>query len=263
MLLKNCALLTIIENNTDNKNSKMLNTERKYFDEAIKCFESWQKFHPEVKIYAVCPTNATLSKKEQKVLEKLNVEYIEKYFPETETFENGFINVALVIQDLEDKIKEKIIIHTDLDMVLLKSLPNKIFAPIFDEEIICGKYDENARKCQRVDYDTGFTIHLRNTRFYKVYWNKIKEILDNKIKLPEGVLYYDIEEYAMQLIAQEGKYKITPIQKYQLGEGYPSIDTFSDEELKDVYFWHEHIVGEKKEELIKERIKYFRRIQKV
>jgi hypothetical protein len=239
----------------------MLKTERKYFDESIKCYESWKRYHPEVKIYAVCPTKATLNKKEQKILKQMDVEYIEEYFPETETFENGFINVALVISWLENKIKEKIIIHTDLDMVLLKELPNKIFNPIFDEKIICGKYDENSRKCQRVDYDTGFTIHLRNTKFYNAYWNKIKEILDGKIKLPDGVLYYDIEEYAMQIMAEEGKYNIEPILKYQLGEGYPSIDLLTDNELKDIYFWHEHILNEEKDELIRERIKYFKRLR--
>ena len=262
-MLLDCALVTTIENNTDNKNAKFLNTERRYFDESIRCFKSWKKHHPEVKIYTICPTKATLNKEEQKMLKDIGVEYIEKYFPETEDFENGFINVAVSTQWLEQQIKEKIIIHTDLDMELLKPLDSEIFEPIYNNKIICGKYDENARKCQRVDYDTGFTIHNTNTRFYGYYWKKIKEILDGNIKLPEGVLYYDIEEYAMQLIAEEEKYQIHPILKYQLGEGYPSIDTFSDEELKNVYFWHEHLVNDKKTDLIKEKIKYFKRLKKL
>jgi hypothetical protein len=67
----------------------------------------------------------------------------------------------------------------------------------------------------------------------------------------------------MQIIAEEGKFNISSIQKYQLGEGYPSIDTFSDEELKNVYFWHEHLVNKEKENLIKERIKYFKRMKSI
>jgi len=256
------ALVTTIENNTDNKNSKFLGVERKYFDEALKCFESWNKYMPDIKKYTICPTKATLSRDEIKQLEDLGVTYIEKYFPETETFENGFINVALSTAYLENILEEDIIIHTDLDMALLKTIP-KTFFNINQQTIKCGKYDEESKKCQRVDFDTGFTISWRENRFYRFYWNIIKKLINEEIELPESVLYYDIEEYAMELIDKKYKnfWEIIPVLKYQIGEGYPSIDYFDNDELADIYFWHEHLVNDKKEKLVKERIKYLKRMR--
>jgi len=261
-IIKDVALVTVIENNNDNKNSKTLGTQRKYFDESLRCFESWRKFYPKIKIYAICPTKATLSKKEINQLQDLDVIYLEKYFPETEDFKYGFFNVPLVMSWAEDNLKEKIFIHTDLDMILLRKLNDSLFKPVLEKKIICGKYDENARKSQRVDFDTGFTIHLKGLKFYQYFWKKVKNILENK-DLPPNILEYDTEEYAMEQIAKEGVFSICPIEKYQLGEGYPSIDTFNDDEVKNVYFWHEHLVNDKKEELIKEKIKYSKRLRNI
>jgi hypothetical protein len=254
------ALVTTIENNTDNKNSKILNIQREYFNEALKCFESWREFYPDIPIYALCITKATLNEEEQQQLKNLNVQYIEKYFPESENFVNGFMNVPKSISWFENVIEEDIIIHTDLDMILLKKLPESLFI-LEENEIKCGKYDVIARESQRVDFDTGFTIHNKSSKFYGYFWNKIQDVVNGKIKLPDGVLYYDIEEYIMQLIAEEGKYKVTPILKYQLGEGYPSVDTFSDKELENVYFWHEHLINDKKIDLIREKIKFRKRLK--
>ena len=262
MLIENCALVTVIENNTDNRNSKILG-ERRYFDESVKCYESWRKFYPNINIYAICPTKATLNKKEQKILEKMDVKYIEEYMSETEDFEYGFFNVPLALSWAENNLKDKIFIHTDLDMILLRELPVSLFAPVFEKKIICGKYDENAREDQRVDYDTGFTIHLRNTYFYKQFWEITKNILGNKIPKPDNILNYDIEEYAMELIDKITSFEIHPILKYQVGEGYPSIDTFSDKDLEGLYFWHEHIINKEKDYLIKEKIKTYKRLRKI
>lgn len=248
------ALVTVIENNTDNKNG------HKYFDEAIKCYKSWRKHHPDIKIYAICVSDATLSKKEQTLLKKLNVQYIEKYFPETEDFEYGFYNVPLALKYFETlETNEKIIIHTDLDMYLEKPINTNIFSPIFENKIIIGKYDENARKDQRVDYDTGFTIHLKNTKFYHIFWSIVKQLIDKEIPLPKSVKTYDLEEYAITLVENNNLFNISPIMKYQVGEGYPSIDTFSDEEVENIYFWHEHLESDTLEENLKEKIKYYKR----
>jgi len=257
------ALVTTIENNIENKNSKFLNKERLYFDEALECFKSWNKYMPEVKKYAICPTKATLNSDEIKILEDLNVTYIEKYFSETESFKNGFINVALSTAYLEDILIEDIFIHTDLDMILLRRLPESLISGLENFDVMCGKYDENARKDQRVDFDTGFTISLRQSKFYNYYWDIIRQFLNGIRELPEGVLYYDIEEYAMEKISEDPKspYNIISILKYQVGEGYPSVDTFLDSEVKDIYFWHEHKINDKKEELVKEKIKLFKRIR--
>jgi len=267
------ALVTVIENNTDNINSNNghFEQQRLYFDEALLCFKSWRKNGGNlsgIKIYAICPSKNTLSASEQLQLKELNVEYIEEYMPETETFQFGFYNVPLAMAWAEKNLKEDLFIHTDLDMTLIKPLDDTVFNAALSGKIICGQYDEIAVKDQRksdeswgLPFDTGFMINLRKLNFYEEYNNQMMELLntDNDINP------YDIEEYIIDRMYNTDfdKFTISPIQKYQIGEGYPNISEFSDEDLKSVYFWHEHILNKEKDSIIKQRVTYSKRMRAI
>ncbi len=100
-------------------------------EEAIKCFDSWRKnagWYRNIDIYCVCPSKKTISEKTKRELERLDVTYIEKYFPETEEFECGYLNVPLVGAWFEQTYGMNYghTIHIDLDMTVLKELPSGI-----------------------------------------------------------------------------------------------------------------------------------------
>ena len=55
--------------------------------------------------------------------------------------------------------------------------------------------------------------------------------------------------------------KLIPQFKYNLGEFYAPIDIYTDEEVQEIYFFHEHIpLQEIGYDKFKTRIEYFHRI---
>ncbi len=268
------ALVTVIENNEGNINSTNghFKEQRFYADEAIKCFKSWRDkagWLAEVNIYAICPTKNTLNDEYQEKLKELNVTYIEEYMPETETFAFGFYNVPLAMAWAEKNLTEDILLHTDLDMSVIRPLPEDIFNSALSGKVTCGQYDDNAIKDQRdtpanwdLPFDTGFIISRRNINFYQEYNKQMLELLEDL----GDVNPYDVEEYIidrMHNVEEWKSFDIVGIQKYQIGEGYPSIDTFSTSDLESVYFWHEHIMYDEHYDIVKEHLKYHKRMREV
>ena len=267
--MKSIALVTVIENNEDNINNS-LGTQRLYEDEAILCFENYRKNGGDLKdipIYAICVTKATISEKYKDKLKNLDVTYIEEYHPVSETFEIGFFNVPIAMAWAEKNLKEEILWHIDLDMNLIKPLPIELFN-IKDKDVICGQYDEESMKSQRdsiwssIPFDTGFTISNRSSGFYQEYASQMLSLLvDNTY----AGRIYDLEEFLIDRMYNDPAfnkgYNIIPINKYQIGEGYPSVSTFTDTELSTVYFWHEHIIHDKYYDKIREKIQFSKRIR--
>lgn len=277
-------LFTVIEgndNNINNNNQEVTNvtTPRLYEDEAILCFEEWRKNAgdlKDIKIICHCPTMNRPSKETIKKLQELNVDYIEEYLPEAENMEVGFFLVPLVGALIEQQYPDAYLIHIDLDMKIIKEIPKKYF----NKDIIyCGQYDEYAIKDQRKltninpdwkqPMDTGFTISHNSMGFYQYYWKRFKDLYDSNVYLEDegwkllntGV--YHLEEYVMDLIFFQNELNVQGIKYYQIGEGYTSVELFPADKIQDILFWHEHIFIESsyKEERIKEKIKFFKRLK--
>jgi hypothetical protein len=53
---------------------------------------------------------------------------------------------------------------------------------------------------------------------------------------------YFLEEFVIDYMYHHGIGNITPHQKYQFGIGYPDLNSFTDEEIKNIYLCHEHIL---------------------
>jgi len=262
--MEKIALITAIENinNKNNKNGDF-KFKRNYEEEAIKCFKNWRKkaeWLKDIPIYTMCATENFISNETIEELKKLNVKYIEKKLPETDLYNNGFLHVYSVGKYLEENLDEDIFIHIDLDMNLFKELPKDLFN-IKNYDVICGAYDKSSLKYQRNNFgkeifDTGFIISQRKSLFYTKFMNGLLNFLNNidekyKLILKERknlpLNNYDIEEYYFDKIYHENTFnlKIKPVKNYQLGEGYPSIDEYNDNELENIYFWHEHLYYDK------------------
>lgn len=275
------ALITIIERNGKSLNDDLgikFQKKRLYEDEALLCFEAWRRnggWLKDIPIYAFCPTKNTIGEDAKKELEKLNVVYIEEYRKETELFVSGFWNVPLCCMLLEERLKEEILIHIDLDMNLIQPLPKKMIESVLKyKDVICGQYDDVSALDQRKigkdwqnPMDTGFIISARESGFYKFFYENLKELTatggdarwkENCSDFPSWFL----EEYVIDKAVNEGAFPIRPVQKYQLGEGYAKIGEFTDEELKSVYFWHEHILYEEKYDKVRQKIEFFKRTGK-
>lgn len=255
---KTIALIAPIENSSSNLNKENgihYNGERLFEEEAILCFENWRKnggWLKDINIYVYCPTHNTITQKTKDRFNELGVIYTEKYHKETEDFNSGFINIPFVGMLYEKELSEDIFIKIDLDMNLIKPLPKELFE--FDG-IICGKYDKRSVDWDVVDpdncYDTGFIISHRTDKFYELFYNETMKLINDGIDpdwqiVRDATGDYFLEEYVMEKIVKYDMFKVIPLEMYQIGEQYTSVSEFTDEQLKHVYFWHEHLKYDKK-----------------
>jgi len=277
--MKSVALITVIESNEQNINTErgFDSTSHKnglYEDEAVLCFTNWRMnggWLKDIPIYAYCPTRNIISQDTKDKLELLNVTYIEKFQPETNNYVCGFWNIPLVGKILEEELKEDILIHIDLDMNLIKPLPKEWFD---NEATVVGQYDKLAAQNQRkigtdweLPLDTGFIISRRDSGFYKFFYEELKILTENqgderwKRECKDVSLNF-LEEYVIDKAYNLKQIDIKPLQYYQVGEWYTSVNDLTDEQLKTVCFWHEHIkYDEEGYDKIREKIAYKKRIQ--
>lgn len=272
----NYALITAIEGDANNLNEQkgIVKTRRLFETEAVLCFESWRKnagWLKDINIYTFCPTHNTVTEETKKRFANLGVTYIEEYQPVTETFISGFLNVPLVGKLLEERLSEDVLIKIDLDMNLIKPLPEHL---VNSETLICGQYDDYCTAQQRTvaegwqnPYDTGFTISRRESGFYKFFYDILDQTMNShdpeweKVRAVSGDYY--LEEYVMDKIVNQQLWPVKPIQRYQIGEWYTPVKEFSDSELLEVYFWHEHVIHDPVYDKVREKVEYFNRMRKL
>ena len=272
----NYALITAIEGDAGNLNEQkgIIKNKRLFESEALLCFEAWRKnggWLKDIPIYTYCPTLNHVTAETKEKFHSLNVTYIEEYQPITETFISGFLNVPLVGKILESQLAEDVLIKIDLDMNLIKPLPEEL---VNSKTLICGQYDDYCAAQQRKmhegwgnPYDTGFTISRRDSGFYHFFYDELMVTMNNHDPVWEEVRKvsgdYYLEEYVMDKVAYTNMWPVQPIQKYQIGEWYTPVKEFTDEELKNVYFWHEHILHDPVYDKVREKVEYFNRMRKL
>lgn len=274
-------LFTVIEGdrNNINNNTNVISTPRMYEQEAILCFENWRKNAGWLKdIEIICyaptknlPTSDTISR-----LKDLNVTYVEQYLPICERMEFGFFLVPLVGKILETENPDSTLIHIDLDMNIIKPIPEKYF----DDKVYIGQYDDSSAMSQRKanswenPLDTGFTISPSSKQFYNMFWREFRDLyFDKSYEQEEDWLNQDadngvcfLEEYVADKLLNKNLMEINTIQFYQLGEGYAKVSDLNDEELEKVLFWHEHLFLEDDSHWaktkVRQKIEFFKRTKK-
>lgn len=272
------ALIAAIESDKKNLNNQknIIKIDRMYEQESISCFTSWRKnadWLKDIPIYVLCPTKNTIKEETKKCFEKLNVVYIEEYHNIVEKFTSGFLNIPFVGKLFEERLTEDVLIKIDLDMNLIKPLPQSL---VDSKQVICGQYDDYCTKQQRQlkenwtnPFDTGFMISNRKSGIYALWFNMVMNILEDEEKDKEWLSVksqtgdYYLEEYVIDKIFNEKLSDIKPIQKYQIGEWYTPVSEFTDDELKNVYFWHEHLISDPKYDKIRQKVEYFNRMKNI
>lgn len=271
------ALIAAVEADNTNLNSQIgIKTihPRLLESESVLCFQSWRKnggWLKDINIYVYCPTRNKISMETKKKYKGLQVTYIEQYHSETEAFTSGFLNVPFVGMLLERELKEDTFIKVDLDMTLIKPLPKNLFVKL---SVVCGQYDDHCSKQQRFlgegkenPFDTSFIISSRKSKFYKHFYEAVKRELRSPDQLWLAIKKvsgdYFLEEYIMDKMYAQKNISIKPIQKYQIGEWYTPISKLTDQELENVYFWHEHILYDPLYKKTREKVEYFKRMQSI
>jgi hypothetical protein len=261
-------LFTVIEgdNNNINNNSGNVKVPRMYEQEAIKCFQQWRQNAGSLKdvdIICYAPTKNLPSADTILKLKELNVTYVENYLPVSEQLEYGFFLIPFVGKILEEWYFNDTLIHIDLDMNIIKPIPERYF----DGNVYVGQYDDVSSLSQRnLDkwenpLDTGFTISPPSSKFYTIFCDEFSKLYFDKSYeheqdwLDQDASLFFLEEYVADKMLNNKRLEMKTIKHYQLGEGYSPVSEFSDEQLKEVIFWHEHLFVEETDEWAKTKIR--------
>lgn len=276
-------------------NQKDINTTKdgfnRYFeDEAIKAFACWRNNAgclKDIPIYAICPTKATISEYTRARFRELNVTYIEAYQQATDEFTCGFWNIPLVGQWAEDHLQADILIKIDLDMYLIRPLPDAMFDNI--SSTIVGLHDHLAEAhlasisgeypAFQLFFNTGFTVSTPASHFFRNQLSYLMELERQYSSLsaddfrkrygltvginvdrddPTAVEHRLFEELCVSLMYQDG-IPITPIRNYYLETNEYELDGEVDFDLTKVYFIHEHIDSNLSQTNLVNQLKYRRK----
>ena len=251
----NPALITVIENQDTNlgEGSKSRIRPPNMEDEALLCFKSWREYAGDFKdipIYAICPSKRVPHKSTILKMVNLGVTYIGHYLPETDGFTCGYWNVPIACHFLEHELTEDFLIHTDLDMMVVKPLVEELF---YCEKDVLAKIG-TITKCRTIDpsleinFETCFINSWRDNSFYHIWEKELKiaqlEFANEGIfKDTETFRYSEIEEHVIDIMYKDDKYNIQPIHNYQIGSWYPAEDI---PDISKVYFHHDHLYEPKR-----------------
>jgi len=221
--------------------------------EAIRCVINWRKHggpFKSIPIYCMCPTNNPPSQKTVNQLGEWDATYIHEENPITDLFPAGWWNVPYVGYLLETRIPEDLIIHVDLDMQLIRDANEELVWTDPDKyDAKCAVYSEGFEDDEQISPDfrkefvTCFVTSWREKRFYLKWWEKMLFIQARwDFTKMTWWAYCNIEEHAVDVLYHEDEVPIEKVHKVQIGndQGYDTVDTLTDEELKQVYFLHNH-----------------------
>lgn len=285
---KKVALFAPIEADLNNINSKELSYTRYYEMEAIKCFSCWREnggWLSEIPIFAICPTKNTISEQTKSAFKKLNVNYLEVYIEETESYECGFWNIPLVGKWAEENLSYEYLIKIDLDLYLIKELPHLLFEILESEKDIVGVHDIEAHSYLKTlnhfkyatFYNTGLTITKRDRRFFEKQYlylfkmlsefnqdiDKFTEKYDlkvcKKIDDQSGIKSFEyqlLEELCVSVMVNELGVQIYGLENYCLETMEFELGKDNQFDLAKVYFIHEHLDNSDTKEKILTRIRY-------
>lgn len=269
------ALILTVENENSINNRRFSETNelnfRYYEKESIRCIKSWREragWLKDIPIYVMCPTE-DIKEETKKEYQKYNVNYINQKPINFKSHEYGFTNVHYVGHHFEQLLLDTMLIHIDLDMEILRPLPEDFFDDIWNGtyKAYIGSYLQEDYKIQRkpimcpILTNTDFVVNIAGK--FNIY-QEILEMLDSldneysELMKKHNLRLYDKEEYSSDMMLELFLNQIKPIIGYEQGEGY-----FYDDTLTNVYFWHEHIKNNSDNNLSIKKIKLMKRLRNV
>lgn len=252
------------QNNLNNK--LYIKETRDYLKESVQCIKYWRKnagLLKDIDIHINCPSE-DIDPLYKEIYKDFNVVYHNVKFEKHILNDYGFVNVHHTGKYFSEILDYDYFIHIDVDMYILKPIPDDVLNLLQNYDCLVGGYDKENSKLQR---DPIISNELINTDFIitsksfgKIFYNDILEnysyIYDN-LDNYKNCREYDIEEYAADLACKnlrENIYIFNDI-TYELGEGYIFYDNIIP------IFWHEHLYKKPNETLLKQRIDIMKRIK--
>ena len=229
-------------------------TESRYYEEeAIRLFMSWRKrggWLKDIRAVALQIEGHEVRQGTYRSLKSLGVEIVDVPKPKDHDIDGFLVEPwcgTICEKLIENDDSYHFLIKTDLDMVVLKPIPRELFLRFDDENVlaIVGQYDEKSVLTQRPKYhgnlplDTNFIISRKNSWFYQKYFDTCLEA--RKRAAGDSMKEYFFDEIASDELYSQHPDQISTVQYYQYGDGYPPLSDYTDEEVRQMLFLHQHI----------------------
>ena len=247
------ALFLVADNQEDNKgdvgDKYCHGAVLPYETELLCCIKAWRqnggKF-AKIPIYVVCPTLKGISKETVKKITDLGAFYWHEYKPETDFYKCGYWNVPLAGMMLEKAnfCKEQILIHIDLDMMLMKAPTDNLLSVCqtsmatigINEHRPTARYPDFDGKIYPHEANTGFIVSWAGDKFYTKWYKRLADLtkLLDQQNPPEYSIY---EERVIDLMHFEEGIYMEFVEKYQVNG---DVSEYTDEEIMNLYFFHGH-----------------------
>lgn len=251
------ALITHIESDSNCLNQQ-LNTidpdEHRYYEqEAIYCFTCWRKnagWLKDIPIYCLCATPNVISDSTKQRLSALGVNYIE-HAADVSKFSSGFLTIPYTGYYFEtvQPLAEDILLKIDLDNYVQKPISKHLVEAATNAAVI-GQYsnqlDDRTTYDGEMPFDTSLIITKRANQFYKLYYDLcFDKAVQSEVqwqKTHEQSGDYWLEEFVIDYIYHYKLFNIFPVQNYQYGLHYPSLEWFVKNHLtQNLFMQHQHL----------------------
>ncbi len=237
----NSALVLIVENE---HNCGEFNRPEPLVEELKLCVNSWRKYHSDIPIVAICPSDKGIK---SDLVQALDIEYYQLNIKQNHSC--GYYNIPLGLSWAEDNLKYDYFIHIDLDMILVRPLN---LEELQRDKIYIGRLNDKEKKPNHLLMNIEYTFESNFICLHKEHgflkrWQEVTVELYKRLDNQQNEFYPEIEEFAIDYIYQNDNYPIVDLVDYQVGARYPLKNINKPNQVK---FHHNHIY-EPKEEFIK------------
>lgn len=250
-MAKRLIFFTMLE--LDNNVYQSVEGEINYLKEAVLCFNSLRTKYPKsdnnIKIICYNPGSIDIPSSKKDTFKELGVEYIHQPLENRNTHCSWY-NVPKIGMKLEKQYPNDILVHIDLDMFMVKHIPDT-YLNVKSNEVKIATYSSTSLKPHIAC--TCFIVSYGKSKFYSIWDSYLLMFADMLSPESDYKGYCDLEEGIIDIMYHEDMFNISLINdEFMLGNAYSQVAT------RDTIFIHAHY-NQGKEKYIKAYLKYLER----
>jgi hypothetical protein len=146
----------------------------------------------------------------------------------------SWYNIVLVGEMLEHIYNDRVLLHIDLDMLLMKEIPNDLIN-INPTEVKVARYFDNGRDSNIAC--TCFIVSYGGSKFYS-YWSRY--LLENSKEIQEDKAFCEFEEKSIDLMISEQPFSNTNFTINYINKEFMLGNAYAHEFSDDIIFIHCH-----------------------
>ena len=180
-----------------------------------------------------CNIGDSLPQTTQTILRDCNVKLLNIVLHDKVT-RCSWYNIVLVGEMMEHIYQDRVLLHIDLDMLMMKNIPND-FLDIKPHEVKVARYFNNGRDNNIAC--TCFIVSHSSIRFYS-YWARY--LLENSKEISEDKEFCEFEEKSIDLLINQQPFSDSELNISYINKEFMLGNAYAHEYSDDIIFIHCH-----------------------